>query len=330
MMLEITRKQRNYNYLSLIKKYNSLFREKKNTGEISKSEFYDLCSDLIGEDSIDNISESIVLSENNIDDNSLELLSPVQNSKDKYIFLKQSEILLAPSKEEVSIIYSMLKNGDFDLFLDKEKAIIEDNIETFFQNIGKRKFDLFGLIEVKGKSKEADTLNSIRDVFQKLHNAMQNKKSVSITYSFNNKEYINNITPFAFVFSQLDQKMRVRAYLDGEKVRTYYLSYIKEVRMIEDIPQKDISHPTENVLKFSFENKFNLAERVAARFSDYDKSIIYDRKNNIISYSVKYPSNPLERNRIMNRLLSLGKKINIESQEKEEIRTIAKKALENY
>ena len=102
---------------------------------------------------------------------------------------------------------------------------------------------------------------------------------------------------------------------------------------IENKVPFDLPKETEDKTKeliFSFENIRGRAERVAARFSDYEKKIHYDKKSNMITYTVFYHDTPTENNRILYRLSSLGLGTTIQTSEKEEVRRNARKALENY
>ena len=83
-------------------------------------------------------------------------------------------------------------------------------------------------------------------------------------------------------------------------------------------------------LVLSFENTKGLAERVAARFSDYKKRIDYDRDTNRITYHIFYPNTPNENNRVLYRLRSLGKNVKVLGKDGERIKKDARKALALY
>ena len=74
----------------------------------------------------------------------------------------------------------------------------------------------------------------------------------------------------------------------------------------------------------------NLPERIAARFSDYQKEIHFNRADNTLTYIVDYEDTPNENKKIISYLCSLGKRVDVLSDEKEIIKAEAKKTLANY
>ena len=331
MILKTDRQQRNYNYLELIRMYNSALEKYHHNAILSYNEYTkienDLSVSLIGLESVEEIKNSLSSNE----DNSLNLF---YKEDEKYFFEKENKILPVASKEEALIVYSMLKNGDFDLFLNEnQKKIINNNIKKYFENINEKPFDLYDFIEVKGESLCADKLIEIKDYFYVLKKAIELKSLVKISYYYDDKIEDSIVQPIEFIYSQLDFRLRVKAFFRDGGCRTFYISNIKKLEILENekpFTQYEKEQNNTNELVFSFENNSSKTERIAARFSDYKKEIHYNKKNNMLTYHVFYADTPTENNRIIYRLRSLGKGITILSEEKERVKQDALKALENY
>ena len=335
MILKVNRQQRNYNYLELIRMYNQAIEEYGADNNISKDNFSkindSLTKSLIGMETVEIIKNALVSDEDLDNNNSLELF---YTSDNEYGFMHKNKILPVASKEEAEIVYSMLQNGDFDLFLsENQKKIISDNLNRYFDNAGLHPINLYDYIDVKGGSHNADNLSEIKDYFIQLKKAVQFKNFAKIAYDYNDmvEDYI--IQPIGFVYSQLDLRLRVKAFLKEGTLRTFYISNIKKIEIIEkEYPFEPLEEKADNIkeLIFSFENIRGRAERVAARFSDYKKKIRYDKKSNTITYNVFYHDTPTENNRIIFRLCSLGLCSTIQTEEKEQVQQNARRALENY
>ena len=332
MILKTDREQRNYNYLELIKMYNRAVKKYNTDAKLSEKEYKaiqdELTVSLMGMDRVEEIKTDLL----SISDRStLELFEKIGA---EYYFEKGNKILPAASKEEALIVYSMLQRGDFDLFLnEKQKRLLADNLNEYFANIHEKPFDLYGLIEVKGNSLCADSLGVLRDRFDKLKRAIEAKAFVKISYNYNDKTEEFVIQPVGFIYSQLDLRLRVKAFLRSGDCWTFYVSNIAKLEISENkkpfTPLKNERNNTKKLV-FSFENSKGRAERIAARFSDYEKEIRYNKKNNRITYHVSYADTPTENNRIVNRLRSIGKGLTILSEEREMVKQDAVKALENY
>lgn len=332
MKLVTDRAQRNYNYLEIIGAYNDLLNNCED-GYISEKQFNqfsrELGAKLIGTNGVVNTLNALVSAKNN-ENNSLDLF---EFDGDNYLLFKEKPILPPASREEVLLIYSMLENGDFDLMLNDEvKNKIKANVDRFFENLGETPENLYGYIDFKGESLCADTLSEIKDCYIALNKAKENGSFVKISYDYNDEINEHIIKPVGFVYSQLDLRLRVRAYVKTGEQWTFYLSNIKSLESLNgnafDVPEE--KKPEMKELVFSFENTHNRAERVAARFSDYNKTVKYSKKKNIITYTVYYSDNMTENNRIFYRLRSLGKGIDIKSGEKKRVKADALKALANY
>lgn len=331
MILKTVRQQRNYNYLELIKMYNSAIEKYGSDAKLSENEYKQisnqLSASLIGIDCVEKITDSIISE----DEDSLNLF---YKEGDKYLFEKENKILPTASKEEAQIIYSMLTKGDFDLFLDEnQKNILSNNLKTYFENINEKPFNLYDFIEMKGESLCADSLSEIKEYFTLLNKAIDLKCLAKITYFYNDEIENHIIQPVGFVYSQLDLRMRVKAFTDNEKFQTFYISNIKTLELLESekaftsIEQE--GRDTKELI-FTFENIQGRAQRVAARFSDYKKEVHYNKNTNTLSYHIFYTDTPTENNRIIFRLRSLGKGITILSEEKENVKQEAQNALANY
>lgn len=331
MILQTARQQRNYNYLELIKMYNAALKKFGYDNTIKKADLYYLVSGLKGYETSDKIISALT-EDDDEDTDTLELFENIENGK--YAFAKEHKIFPVASKEETEIVYSMLQNGDFDLFLkDSIKDKLDDNIEAYFENINEKPFNLYDYIEIKGTSLCADNLAEIANTFNAISRAILFKHMVKIKYCINESTFEFVIQPIEFVYSQLDLRMRIKAFVEDSSVKTFYLSFIKDLSTIsENFPFEPYKSEQINYkeLVFSFSNIHTLPERVAARFSDYKKEIHYDKQSNTIKYHVLYLDNPTENNRIINRLLSLGDKISIETAEKDIVKSEAIKALEQY
>lgn len=331
MILTAERKQRNYNYLTIISKYNKLLSttpDKKITHKQFEDFKKELSINLLGFDSVEAILNSIVDDSDEANDN----LALFTEDESGYTLAIEDKISPVASKEEALIVFSMLNNGDFDLFLsDEQRNNIKNNIDKYFDNLSMQPINLYDYIEDKGKSLCADNLKEIKDTFDILKETVESKKTVKISYYFNDVYNEHIIMPIGFVYSQLDLRMRVKAYCEDSTLQTFYISNIKKVEVIDDIHFEISNAGAEyKELVFSFENSNNRAERIAARFSDYRKSVKLNKKKNIITYHVFYENNPTESNRIFYRLRSLGRGINIQTEEKGRVVADAKKALENY
>lgn len=333
MKLITDRAQRNYNYLEIIAKYNSFFERYGEDAELNQKQFKAfesaLSSSLIGIDSVEEILNSL-LSDENETGASLDLFV---KDKDCYSFYKENKIMPVASREEALIVYSMIQNGDFDLFLNNElKTKILNNICSYFKNINETPVNLYDYIDYKGKSICADNLKDIQGYFTELKEAIENNSFIKISYNINDTVNEHIIQPVSFVYSQLDLRMRVRAFVSNGQLWTFYLSNIQKIETLNEAPFErcSLTEPKMKELVFSFENSKNRAERVAARFSDYKKTVKYNKNKNIITYRVFYPDDMTENNRIFFRLRSLGKGIEIKSEEKERVKADAKKALLNY
>lgn len=334
MILFPDRAQRNYNYLEIISKYNAFVEQFGEDAEINDKQFEtfkrELGSSLIGIDSVETILASLV-SDDEGKNPSLDLF--VDNGDNNYSLYKKSKIMPVASREEVLIVFSMLQNNDFDLTLTSEqKDKIYQNINTYFNNLSEQPFNLYDYIDNKGQSLCADILSEIKDFYTELKSAIKNKQFVRIRYYYNDITEQHCIQPIGFVYSQLDLRLRVKAFVESGKLLTFYLSNIKEINTMNDAPFErfEAKEPVMKELVFSFENINNRAERVAALFSDYRKTVKYNRKNNLLTYHVFYPDNLTENNRVFFRLRSLGKGMKIESEEKRRIKDDAIKALGNY
>lgn len=335
MILQTDRKQRNCNYLTLIKNFNEAFDIFSNDIPLEKSDLYALSMDLVlpeNEDKADELIDAIMPLDDFDDDdnNNFELLL---EDGDCYLS-KNDKILPVASKEEVAILYSMLVEGDLDLMLDDvTKAKLQKNLETFFDKMGEKPVNLYSFIDAKGKSLCADNASEIKATFDLLNEAVENGYFAKIEYLYNDEVMNYIIQPVEFIYSQLDLRMRCKAFIDEGYWMTFYLSYIKSIELIKDsVPfgPFEIKEDKMKTLVFSFPNDFSLPERVAARFSDYEKEIKYNKKSNTLTYHVEYADTWTENARIINRLRSLGKFVNIESSEKDIVKADALKALELY
>lgn len=329
MILKVDRQQRNYNFLEIIRCYNLALKQNREKGYIDS--IYNLDLDLIGMEYADRIYEALTPTLDQTDENktSLDLF---YKSNEKYFFSSEKPILPVATVEEVGVIYSMLKKGDFDLYLDEnEKVLLEKNIKQFFVNLGCDSIDLYSFIDIKGKPAYADNLNKIKDTFFILHQAINQSKQLRITY-INEKKQIIDIQPIELIFSQLDEKMKIKAFSADGKIEMYYLDDIDKIEILNEpsFSLSDIVEPKTRKLKFTFENDYNLPERVAARFSDYQKEIHFNKKANTLTYIVDYEDTPIEKKKIIRYLCSLGKRVNILTDEKEIIKSEAQKALKNY
>ncbi len=331
MIFNIERQQRNYNYLEIIRGFNKAFETYGEDKVFNKRDFYSFTEYIKGMDSVEEIYEALLPNEQNIEDpNQLELF--YKTGEDKYHFSKSSKILPVASKEEVVAIYSMLKNGDLDLYLNESvKSSIESNLEKYFENIETSPVNINDYIVNKGVSKSKDSIERIKDIFHTIQSAIHNKQFVNFEYNKRGIPINTTVFPVEIVFSQLDECFRLKANCDDNKNRTFYLSYINNLKLLNEKPfNVNERLETTKVLAFEFKNEKGLPERVCSRFSDYKKQIKFIQDKNIITYRIEYLDTPLERNRVISRLLSLGSNIKITSEEKNIVKTKAKKALELY
>ena len=329
MILKVDRQQRNYNFLEIVKCYNAALNKNRKKGYIDS--IYDLNLELVGIEYADKIYDALTPEPDNADNNktSLDLF---YKENGKYYFSYEKPILPVSTVEEAGVIYSMLKKGDFDLFLDKnEKKLLEENIKLFFSNIGSEPTDLYSYIDTKGKAISADNLGNIKSVFSVLEKAIEGKKQVKIEYKASTCDTFD-IQPIKFVFSQLDKKMKIKAFSSDGKINLYYLDCINKIEILDrpSFITSSFVEPKIKKLKFTFENDYNLPERIAARFSDYQKEIHFNRADNTLTYIVDYEDTPNENKKIISYLCSLGKRVDVLSDEKEIIKVEAKKALANY
>ncbi len=330
MVFNIDRQQRNYNYLKTIKAYNSLLDDGKLDKNLKKKVFYSLLQELKGYDSAEEIRRAIApedICDNSQSDLELFYLDGVDN----YKLAKNKKIRPVASKEEAMVIYSMLNNGDFDLYTDDLNPI-KNNLKSYFINVGIRPFDYMNFVTIKGKSIVADRIADIKNKHQIIEQAIKDEKFIKFDY-YKKEPADKNICVFPknLVYSQLDERFRVKAYCYDGRYRTFYLSLMDNLS-VTDIKPFDVKEIIEEskTLIFSFKNEKGLPERVCARFSDYKKQIKYNKKKNELTYSVEYIGNPLESARIINRLLSLGSNLDIKSDERLIVQERAKKALALY
>lgn len=329
MILKIDRQQRNYNFLEIIKGFNSALDKYGKQGEMDN--MYSFNFNPIGTENAEKIYDALspTVEESENDIASLDLF---YKDNGKYYFSKDKKIKPVNTREEVAVIYSMLLNGDFDLYLDiNEKENLKSNINAFFDNLGEHTIDIFSYIDNKGKSILSDNLAELKPIFHTIKKAIELNQFLKITY--NKDKCVNfEIQPIRLIFSQLDERIRVSAFSSDGICRTYYLSYIQDIKILKTKPFEPFSFspPKLNILKFSFKNHHNLPERIAARFSNYKKEIRYNKNNNTITYTIEYEDNPKENSRILNRLLSVGNHISIQTSEKELIKQEAQKALSLY
>ncbi|MBR1532360.1 MAG: WYL domain-containing protein [Eubacterium sp.] len=330
MLFNLERQQRNYNYLKLIKAYNLLLTDCHSKKSISKKDFYSFLEEIKGLDTADEIYDALLPDDYDEDDQKkLELF--YKSGTDEYKLTKDNKIMPVASKEEALVIYSMLINGDFDLYIDDKDRILQ-NLEDFFSDVGIKPFDYGDYITIRGKSNITDSIAKIKSRYKTIESAIHNGKFIKFDY-YKNNPFDENICvyPESVICSQLDERFRVKAYCYDGKLRTFYLSLIENLSVTDEKPF-EIREPSEkyNTLVFSFKNEKGLPERVCARFSDYKKQIKYNKKKNELTYSVEYIGNPLESARIINRLLSLGSNLDIKSDERLIVQERAKKALALY
>ena len=338
MKLEVYYKQRNYNFLELIRHYNKIIDKFGAMNYITDKDYNrfvkDVKSSFIGNNAKQSVSDLLLATDDFEDSYNL-----FHHTDDYYYILKEKKITPPASKEEALIVYSMLQNGDFDLFIDNAlKEKLSENLNEYFDNkYFKRKsinpFNLYDFVEEKGKSLQADNINDIKSNYEDLRKAIDNKITVKFNYHYNDKVTEYTIRPVGFIYSQLEQKMKVKGLMSKNRVQFFYISYIDDLRMVNDesIKYTALKKPEKfHELVFSFENTKGLAERVAARFSDYKKRIDYDKFANKITYHIFYQNTPNENNRVLYRLRSLGKNIKVLGKDGERIKKDAKKALALY
>lgn len=326
MKLSVDRQQRNYNFLELVKGYNSALS--KDPIPLYINSVFDLNCNLIGMESADKIYDALTPSNKNIDNNksSLDLF---YESNGKYYFKGKQKILPVATKEEAATLYSMIKKGDFDLYLDdSEKNILFNNIDSYFNNINEKPLDLFSYIEEKGESHIADNLLEQKDKFKVLNDAVKFNLFANIKYK---GEYID-VQPVKIEYSQFYKKLILNAFISDGTYKKYYFESINEAKLLKNPTFEAYKNfvPKINKLVFSFENNYNLPERVAARFSDYQKEIHYNKNTDSILYIVDYEDTPQEKENILSILCSLGKRISIQSEEKSIVKAEASKALAQY
>lgn len=329
MKFNIERQQRNYNYLELIREYNLALDKYGFNKSFNKRDFYELTKNIKGFDSADEIFEALIPNNDDIENpNKLELFYEI--GQNEYGFSKNRKIKLTATKEEAVVVYSMLNNGDFDLFFDKTE-VVKSNLEKYFENLDLLPLDINSYIETKGQSKCADCLSDIKENFEMLKTAIKEKRFVHFVYQKGNDPITLCVFPVEIIFSQLDERFRLKSICDDNRFRTFYISYMSNLRLLDDKPFiLSALEEKQKELVFQFCNEKGLEERVCARFSNYEKQVHFDKNKNVIIYRLKYNDNPLESSRIISRLLSLGSNVQILSNERKTVCEIAKKALALY
>lgn len=329
MNFNIERQQRNYNYLELIRVYNKTLNKYGEQKDFNKRDFYAFIEKLKGLNTADEIYDALLPDAEDIDNpNKLELF--YETEENRYRLAKSQRILPPASKEEAVAVYSMLNSGNLDLYFEKQE-VVKSNVLQYFKNINTAPIDINDYIEVKGRSKLRDADSEIKENFKTLQTAIEKNNFVEFRYCKGKEPVWITVFPVKIIFSQLDERYRLKAVCRDNGYKTFYLSLMEELHILNE-KAFDFNPITEKKkeLVFCFKDERNLAERVCARFSDYKKQIKYSSKDKTITYAVQYDDTPLENNRIINRLLSLGRHIDIKSEEKAIIKERAKKALAQY
>lgn len=320
-------KCRNYNFLQLIKSYNELISKQPSNMPISILQRYRMTENLLGDDSVDLLGNALFYDGEKIETRSLGLFEGV---KGKYYLAQNAKIFPPPSKEEVAFVNYLLNNEDFDLFLNQdEKKLLQRNIISYFANLNMEVPHFSQYIVEKGAPKTADRLMDIKEKYEVICVAIKNDRTLRFTYYYNDTYKTVIAKPVSFVFSQLDRRMKAKMHIDGV-LKTFYLSNMSKLVICDDPVQLAAGSEQIRELVISCKNEANIVERVAARFSDYQKEIHFDIKNNTLKYRIFYNDNVNEHNRILTRLLYLSSRITVQSDEVNELKAIAKKALEQY
>lgn len=330
MKFEIERKTRNYNFLELIKGFNYVLNSESANKSLTKSDEYLLTGGLIGESSIDKIIDALYYDFDNpesIQTTNLGLID--KNDNGDLVLAKNKKIQPPPTKEEVAYIKYLLDNGSLGLYLNKaETEVLSKNIDTYFKNINLQIPNISSHFIIKGKSNDNDSLFEIKDKFEHIKKIIDSDKSMMFSYFYNGKSAQIVAKPKSFLFSQLDERFRVKAQTKTA-VKTFYLRNMSDIKE-SDTEFNNAFCNSKKELVFTCKNEANTIERITARFSDYEKTVHHNSKKDVVEYHIFYEDNPQERNRILIRLRYLITRINIISSERDIIKSEAKESLENY
>lgn len=327
MIFSVAPKSRNYNFLELIEKYNILIDNHQNNLPLTNKEQYSFIDDLIGGDSVDLLLTALFNEQENFESENLGLL---EWDGVKYYLAKKKKILPPPTKEEAAYVNYLLNKGDFDLFLnDSEKNLLQDNINTYFDNIKIKIPDINSYFFEKGASISSDNLAKIKDNFNLIFGAIKKNKAVHFKYFYNGRYEILAAKPVKFVYSQLDRRMKAKMHIGGF-LKTFYLSNMSEMYECDDNIELSNKIDEEKELIITCKNEANIVERITARFSDYQKEVHFNEKKNTVEYHIFYNDNINERNRVLIRLRYLSSRITVLSDEKEILKDEAKQLLEIY
>lgn len=215
--------------------------------------------------------------------------------------------------EEVLYLKYFMDEGYLNYFLSPiEVESISKKINTFISNCGidaeTESEKMREFIVMKGRSNLRENWNEeTTKQYQRNQKVILTAidKKQAIEYSLNGQKKV--IYPIAIVYSQLEERLRVKGYLPGEtRYEREYLSEMSDISLRTDI-EVDFPKEKECTILLAVKNKDNAKERLYSRLMEYQvvhlKDFRTNREEDISFVLLTYPE--IDHKRISNRLMDV-------------------------